>query len=223
MTTLIAATALLAANAVAKPDTWRIQGELSEACSCSVPCPCNFGESPSPHAFCDAVYSVDIKKGDWNGVSLNGLRLAGAIGEKGAVFYIDDRASAAQEKALMSIAKQIIEKMYIANKVDPKNVPDGYALLGIAKASVDQKYDKTTAHVQIAGHGGYDADYIMGIDGKTPVVVQNNWSWNMKWGYKAKTKKMTYKDEFGNAFEFEGTNSNEGPVDWSDKTPVYIR
>ncbi|PYV04375.1 MAG: hypothetical protein DMG10_08290, partial [Acidobacteria bacterium] len=25
---------------------WRIKGELTEACTCNVPCPCNFGERP---------------------------------------------------------------------------------------------------------------------------------------------------------------------------------
>ena len=59
--------------------------------------------------------------------------------------------------------------------------------------------------------------------GKTPVVVENNWSWNIQHGIKGKTKRLHYKDEFGNEFDLTGTNANQGQFDWSDKTPVYFR
>src|SRR2546423_151554 len=61
---------------------WNISGDLSEACSCSVPCSCNFGESPSPHSFCWAMWALDIQKGGYGTIALDGLRLARANGAK---------------------------------------------------------------------------------------------------------------------------------------------
>lgn len=203
---------------------WRIQGELSEACSCSVPCSCNFGESPSPHEFCWALFSIDIKKGNFGSVKLDGLHLAGAIGEKGPVWYIDDRATKEQYDALKDIASQMSWKAMLANGVkDPKDIPDGQKTLGYVSTKITQDVGKTNAKLTIGDFGGYESNFIMGIDGKSPVRVQNNWSWNMKDGIKAKTSKMTYKDTFGNEFDMKDTNSNEGPIDWSDSTPIYFR
>ena len=65
-------------NIAESGDHWQIKGALSEACTCNVPCTCNFGEGPSPHAYCYAVYSYEIKEGSFNGVKLDGLRF-GAI------------------------------------------------------------------------------------------------------------------------------------------------
>src|SRR5262245_21557244 len=49
-------------------DPFHIRGALSEACTCNVPCPCNFGQGPSPHNYCHAVYAYGIKEGSYNGV-----------------------------------------------------------------------------------------------------------------------------------------------------------
>src|ERR1041385_5350235 len=89
-----------AANAQNAGPQWHLTGDLSESCSCSVPCSCNFGEAPSPHKFCWALYSLDIQSGNYGEVDLKGLRLAGALGSKGIVWYIDERASKEQATAL---------------------------------------------------------------------------------------------------------------------------
>ena len=79
------------------------------------------------------------------------------------------------------------------------------------------------ASLKIGDKGGFVADYIMGIDGKSPVRVLNNWSWNMADGWKAKSRNLDYRDSFGNKYAYKARNSNIGTVDWSDKTPVYFR
>ena len=93
----------------------------SEACTCTVPCTCNFGEGPSPHHFCWALFSLDIKKGNYGKLKLNGLRLAGAAAAKGFVVYLDDRATPEQAAALKAIAAHIggkFRELMIAQ--DPK-------------------------------------------------------------------------------------------------------
>src|SRR5437762_8116529 len=82
--------AVPAARAGDGSPAWRLRGDLSEACTCSVPCACNFGEGPSPNHFCWALFSLGIEEGSYGDVKLDGLRLAGANGAKGAVMYVDE-------------------------------------------------------------------------------------------------------------------------------------
>src|SRR3954453_9871446 len=93
---LLAPTLAQAAATEAASTPWRISGDLSEACTCSVPCTCNFGQGPSPSHTCWALFSLDIQKGRYGKIKLNGLKLAGAAAEKGFVAYLDDRATPEQ-------------------------------------------------------------------------------------------------------------------------------
>src|SRR2546423_5636834 len=118
---------------------WHITGDLSEACSCSVPCSCNFGQSPSPHSFCYALFGLDIRNGSYGDVNLDGLRLAGANGPKGPVWYIDERADKEQTEALKSIASMVWRKALEANSIkDPKKAPPEFRLIGYKRARIEQ-------------------------------------------------------------------------------------
>jgi hypothetical protein len=214
-----------AAEAPSTSTPWRISGQLSEACTCSVPCSCNFGEGPSPSHTCWALFSLDINKGRYGSVSLDGLRLAGAGGAKGMVAYIDQRATPQQAEALQAIVAHVGERMQAAVRAqDPKALDDpSMKFLGFKTVAIQQEVGAGGNKLAIGDAGGFESDYIMGIDGKTPVVVENNWSWNIQHGIKGKTKRLHYKDEFGNEFDLTGTNANQGQFDWSDKTPIYFR
>src|SRR5438309_11982638 len=104
---LLAPAACWAAEPAADRTPWHISGQLSEACTCSVPCTCNFGQGPSPAHTCWALFSLDIRKGQYGKVRLSGLRLAGAAGAKGFVAYIDQRATPEQAQALQAIAAHV--------------------------------------------------------------------------------------------------------------------
>jgi hypothetical protein len=204
---------------------WRIQGDLSEACTCSVPCTCNFGLAPSPHHFCYAIFSLDIREGHYGDVDLAGLRLAAGNASKGTVWYLDERATQAQEEAMKAIARTIDAKLVAYWKgVDPKIVEDPqFSLLGFKKAKIVQQVGEKTNRLEIGDAGRFESDYLMGIDGKTPIVLENNWSWNILHGIKARTRQLAYHDEYGNRIEAASTNANQGRFDWSDQTPIYLR
>src|SRR5690348_6189415 len=51
---------------------WAADGTLLEACSCSVPCPCNFGQGPS-RSYCHTIYAYRLKSARYEGVTLDGL------------------------------------------------------------------------------------------------------------------------------------------------------
>src|SRR4051812_16534133 len=138
---LLAPTLARAAEAPSPPTPWRISGQLSEACTCSVPCTCNFGEGPSPAHTCWALFSLDIQKGRYGKVRLNGLRLAGAAGAKGMVAYIDQRATPEQAQALQAIVAHVGERLQeIARAQDPKLLDDpSMKFLGFKTTSIEQE------------------------------------------------------------------------------------
>jgi len=92
------------------PD-WQIRGSLSEACSCAVPCRCNFGGLPSPHPYCYSIYSYKIKQGKFENTSLDGLKFGSVDAKYGRTVYIDQNADPAQRTALLNIAESVLETM----------------------------------------------------------------------------------------------------------------
>jgi hypothetical protein len=187
---------------------WEMSGLLSEACSCSVPCTCNFGQGPSPHHYCWAMFSLDIDHGHYGDVVLDGLHLVGAHGRKSKVWYIDERATPRQFAALKAITLDI----------------DWHSRSPVywEKAQITQQIGDKNQEVQVAGHGGFTAKYLIGGDGKTPIILENNPSWNIQHGIKAKASMLAYHDQHGNKLRYAGVNSNEGRFDWTDQTPYYF-
>jgi len=195
-----------AANALA--EHWEITGTLTEACTCSVPCTCNFGEAPSPHHYCWSLYSLDIEKGHYGAVKLDGLHLAVAHAQSDRIAYIDELANPEQSAALKAIGSRILA---------------GHHFNGVFEtAKITQEIGDTSARVQIGDAGGFETEYIIGRDGKTPVVVENNTTFNIPRSTKTKTKVFRYKDAHGNAIDAAATNGNQGKFDWSDQTESYF-
>ena len=202
----ISATIVMASGPATKPDTahWEIQGDLTETCSCAVPCTCNFGGGPSPKHYCHTMFSLAIENGHYGEIKLDGLHLAGVHGSKSKVWYVDSSATPEQASALRAIADHILKSDHLET------------------AAITQKVGDKSNLLKIGDKGGFEADYIMGLDKKTPVVVENNTTWNIKRSIKGKSKYVRYKDEFGNKLDFKGTNSNQGKFDWTDQTEKYF-
>jgi hypothetical protein len=167
---------------------------------------------------------MTVSEGHYGDTNLDGVRFGGAQGEKGFVFYLDDRMTPKQAAAARHILMAMYAKAMKANGVtDPRKAPPGFAILGFKTARINHMFNSKKNHLALGKAGGFDADYLMGIDGKTPVKVSNNWSFNIRDNIKAKTKTLRYHDAFGNRLDYKDTNSNQGKFDWSDKTPVYFR
>jgi hypothetical protein len=86
---------------------WRLSGTVLVACNCDWGCPCNFNARPTTGK-CEGGWTWHIDKGACDGTSLDGLNFSvyanwpGAIheGNGEALLLIDERADAAQRKAL---------------------------------------------------------------------------------------------------------------------------
>src|SRR2546421_10666980 len=100
------------AVAAASKTSWKVTGELEEACSCRPACPCWFKSLPS-RMTCDGAQIIFIKKGHYGKTPLDGLGVAQFVQspEHQSMFesfgkwnfdyvYIDDKATEDQRQAL---------------------------------------------------------------------------------------------------------------------------
>lgn len=115
---------------------WRMTGEIIEACSCNVTCPCNFGGAPT-QAPCEAIFGFHIQEGNYGDTQLNGLnlmlyaRIPGLLYEGNWTLgvYLDQRANQDQAGALGSILSGKAGGVFsvlsglIGNPLPPKQVP----------------------------------------------------------------------------------------------------
>lgn len=85
------------------------QGQLLEACSCNVLCPCWIGENPDTGA-CYAFNAYNFSPGEINGVEVTGLSYVRVVIIPGNVLaakswkvvqYVDERATPEQEQAIL--------------------------------------------------------------------------------------------------------------------------
>jgi hypothetical protein len=192
---------------------WVIRGALTESCTCSVPCTCNFGQGPSPHEYCYPFYSYDIRQGKYGDVPLDGLHFGATDLKGGRTIFIDERADERQRQALRVIAARVIERLSAeeAEKRSKEVDPD------VRYTAIKQEYDDHRNHLEVAGLGEFAADYIMGLDKTQPLVVRNNTTWRIHDAIKAKTS--LYRVKVGrDVVDTKDTNSNQGDFEYTDKT-----
>jgi hypothetical protein len=192
---------------------WKIAGALTEACTCAVPCTCNFGEGPSPHSYCYPFYSYEIRKGNYGDVVLDGLHFGAADMKGGRTIFIDQRADERQREALRLIAMRVI--VHTSPEEAEKRAKEFEQ--SILFAAITQEYSQTNNHLKVEGVGEFTANYIMGQDKSQPVVVRNNTTWRIRDAIKAKT--TLYRVQIGrDRVDVKDTNSNQGDFQYTDKT-----
>jgi hypothetical protein len=192
---------------------WKIAGALSETCTCSVPCSCNFGQGPSPHSYCYPFYSYHIRKGNYGDTMLDDLHFGAADVKSGRYIFIDERADERQREALRFIAARVIFHV-----TEDKAEEKAKEIAEHARyARVEQNYDGRKNSLKVAGIGEFAADYVIGMDGKSPVVVHNNTTWRVRDTIKAKTSVYRVKIG-GDVIETKDTNSNQAEFEYTDAT-----
>lgn len=203
-----------AAQSVAKRaggNDWRAAGTLFEACSCIVPCPCNFGQGPlaagtGKRDYCHTVYAYRLTNASYGGVKLDGLIFGGGEAASGAFGFLDSRATAAQKPALEKLARAVFGKggasgglrRFLTTPITAEETPGKF-------------------RVDFGNSGGFAADILLGADGKNPVVVENNVTWPVKRFTKGKTTAFNYHDPLGNRLRLEGVNANLGAFELSGR------
>jgi len=90
--------------------SYHLQGRLLEVCNCRVLCPCWIGEDPDPGT-CDTIVAWHFDKGTIEHVDVSGHTVAAVAHIPGNILagnwrvalYIDDKASPAQEAAMLKV------------------------------------------------------------------------------------------------------------------------
>jgi hypothetical protein len=89
-----------------RADDWSLKGRFTDACSCNAACPCVFG-SPPTQGFCEGNGLVEIEKGSYGDVSLDGVAAVVTyhMGAEGTwtKYYVSDKASDEQMKAMSQL------------------------------------------------------------------------------------------------------------------------
>jgi|SRR5579859_163427 len=199
---------VLAHDGASSGPKWHIKGSLSDACSCAVPCTCTFGRRPSPHPYCYGMDSYKVEEGNFNDIRLDGLKFGITFAKHGSILYLDKIASPVQRAALMQIANQVLhlkEGIYPSGASAPR--------IATRDVKITQEYDDRGNHVKFGDDGEFRAQYIIGRDGKTPIVVKNNPDIDIPDEIKGHTE--FYRYAFGrNRFSFKDTNSSQGPFEY---------
>jgi hypothetical protein len=89
---------------------WSIEADFLQACNCDYGCPCEFSAPPT-RGFCEGTGAWQIVKGRFGDMTLDGLALGFAAhwpkaiheGNGTLALFIDERASAPQREALLTI------------------------------------------------------------------------------------------------------------------------
>jgi hypothetical protein len=91
---------------------WKLSGDWFDVCKCSIPCPCEFAQTPT-YGDCDGVLAYHIKKGNYGQTTLDGLNVLAMGYFKGNIwageakfdcaFFFDERADEKQRETLKMI------------------------------------------------------------------------------------------------------------------------
>jgi hypothetical protein len=186
---------------------WEASGTMIEACSCGVPCPCNFAQSPTG-GYCHTVYAYRLKSGRYGSVTLDGLIFGGGEAGKGAMGFLDSRATPEQKTALEKLAYAVFAHG------GPAAGPRPFESVAITAVDESRRFG-----VEFGPRGGFEADILFGRDRKRPITVDNNTTWPVERFIKGKTTKFSYQDSLGNRLKLDGVNANIGEFHLSDATP----
>ena len=219
-----------------KLPSWHIKGQLTEACTCDVPCNCNFGELPSPYDYCYAMWSYWIKEGEFEGVKLTDMHVGGVEGARGVRALLDIRGTAEQRRAMEEITYALTGRLVCmvrlwpiktsaAGLIGPEPSGRGSVLhtsymkrqfLGFDYISIDQEVTDRTARLRFGDRGGFEANYLLGRDPSRPITITNNVSWPIEVSIKGKTVYFRYKDQYIE-LDYKATNCNQGDFELSSE------
>ena len=192
------------AAAAATKTSWKISGELEEACSCRPACPCWFKSLPS-RMTCDGAQIIFINKGNYGKVPLEGLAVGQFVQspEHKSMFdsfgnwnfdyiYIDERADNQQREALKELALHLFPAAAKARE---------YRFVPITRQI------EGAEHITNIGNHGVCSGHLIegGYDGAPKVVNPPLADPTHKQFLQGQTTKLTYADA-GQDWKYENSN-----------------
>jgi len=192
------------APAATAKTSWKVAGELEEACSCRPACPCWFKSLPS-RMTCDGAQVIFITKGRYGKVSLDGLAVGQFVQspEHQSMFesfgkwnfdyvYIDEKANEEQREALKQLAAHFFPAA--AKTREFRYVSISRDIKGDEHTTTLGKYGMFSGHLVEGGYEG--APKVM----NPPLADPTH-----KEFLQGQTTKMTYADA-GQDWKYENSN-----------------
>jgi hypothetical protein len=143
------------------PHKWRAEGDILEACSCEVPCPCNFGEWPRAHRYCDSLAVFRFATISVGGQSLRpgNIAIAGrALNQD--VIILDPGVPPETEEFLVSFAKSVAQK-------------NQARVAGIYRESFETVTNEGGYRLKIGDKAQLEAEYLQGNRPNTRLKLTN--------------------------------------------------
>jgi hypothetical protein len=103
-----------AASTIGKIPKWKVIGDWFDVCKCSIPCPCEFAQTPT-YGDCEGILAYNIKKGNYGETSLDDLNVILVTSFEGNIWagdgktkvdlalFFDEKADEKQREALNMI------------------------------------------------------------------------------------------------------------------------
>jgi hypothetical protein len=195
---------LLGIARAAEQVSWKVAGDLEEACSCRAACPCWFKSLPS-RMTCDGAQIIFITKGQYDKTKLDGLAVAQFVQspERKSMFesfgnwnfdyvYVDEKANPDQREALKQLAKHFFPEA--AKSREYRYVPISRTIEGA------EHITKVGSYAVCSGHlieGGFDGAPKVN---NPPLADPTHKSY-----LQGETTKLTYKDA-GQDWAYEKSN-----------------
>ena len=185
---------------------WAIKADYTESCSCNPTCPCLFG-SPSTHGYCEGNNLIEIDKGHYGNVRLDGISAVTAFSlGKWLKIYVDEQATDEQAAALLELLKlkQTFGAIYSGKT---EILSQEKAPVSIEKTSTKVKFSVPESMVEI--------ELMKGKGGK-PIRIQNLPVPFMNDHTQYKSISVSHESE-DKAFKHSGTNGLTASIDASSK------
>lgn len=128
---------------------WFFDADYLQTCNCDYGCPCEFSAPPTT-GFCHGLGAWRIERGEYDGLSLNGLGLGFAAtwpkaiheGNGTVCLFVDEKASPAQREALVAIGSgqagglpfEILATTF-STLLEPRYVPVEFNLDGLRSSA----------------------------------------------------------------------------------------
>jgi hypothetical protein len=184
--------------------SWRISGELEEACSCDAACPCWWDSKPTKMT-CGGGETLFIEKGNYGSTKLDGLAVA-FIGQSPAgksmmesfgnwnfaYLYVDEKANADQRKALEQIAMSIGGPAAPKEKMKVRYVPITRKVTGKEHQVTLGPYGEYSGHLIDGGMGSLSK--ITNPTGADPIRKEYYQGRTTKYSYNDAAQKWSWKD-----------------------------
>ena len=152
---------------------YQLEGKMLEVCNCNALCPCWVGEDPD-YGICQATVMYHIDSGTIDGVGVSGLSLgyvaniAGNVvaGNWRVIFYVDDRATPQQGKALADafsgkLGGPLEQLAQLFGEV-----------VGVERAPIIFEVEKGKGHIRIGTTAEAELEPLVGATGQ-PTTLQD--------------------------------------------------